>query len=91
MMSSTKRTCPAVQRFVEVLGQVDHTAGLFAGAIAGDGQEVNCHRNGDGAQQIGHEEEHPFENPDHHQVLPGIVLADLGAQPVHGLLNLLFV
>ena len=76
-MSSTIRTCAALQRRVEVLEDAHDAGGLRRGAVGRDGHEVDLAADVQMAHQVGQEQEGALQDPDQEQVLALVVAGDL--------------
>ena len=87
-MSSTIRTCAALERGVEVLEDPHHAGGLGRGAVGGDGHEVDLAVHVEVAHEVGEEEDGALEHADQQQVLAGVVARDLGRHLLDPVLEL---
>ena len=73
----------ALDGIVDVLDEADGAGGDAGATVAGDGDEVECVVDGDGAGQIGEEDGRALEHADEHDGLAGwlalVVGGDLAA------------
>src|SRR5690606_41042100 len=75
----------------QVLQDPDHAAAASVVRVTGNGHEVDGDRNGDGAQQIGHEDHGPAQDADQDQGTASVIPADLLPQLLHPAGDLLLV
>lgn len=70
----------ALARLVEVLDELDGSAGVLALAVAGDGDEIESAIDGDTARKISEKNGRAFEDSDENDALASEVSVDLPAE-----------
>ena len=79
----------AFDRVVDVLDELDGTGGDTGAAVAGNGDEVEGVVDADGTREVGEKDGRALEDADENDGLAGVVAADLSAEGVDAVGDLL--
>ncbi|OIQ07611.1 hypothetical protein MOOR_27720 [Moorella thermoacetica] len=77
-----------LHRYLQVLQNPDRPRSAGAGPVAGNGHKIKLQGDGNLPHQVGQENNRPFENTDHQQVLPGVIAANSRTHFLHPFLNI---